>query len=139
MAGELFTNDGVLWCMNVLLQQIAQDDLQIVLLTDTVPFAITDVPADHTPNVLTGGAPITLTSIDWSTAVSMGTAAGVTGTLAWTFAPYAGGTTIQQYMILDASTGTKIIWGGVLPTPFAVPAGGGILNLVITWPGQLCT
>lgn len=139
MPGELFTNAGIKWICDVLLQQIAVDDFQVVLLTDTVPFALTDDPTDHTPNVLTGGSPFTLGSSDWTTAVSAGVASGTSTVMSWNFAPYAGGTTIEQYMVLDASTGLVLIWGGALPTPYAVPSGGGLLNLVINFPMELCT
>ena len=138
MADELVTNGGAKWMIDILAQQISPDDVDIVLLTDTTPFALTDVPADHTPTVLTGGGPVTLGTANWSTSVSAGTAFAVSTLISWSFAAYAGGTTIEQYMVVDSSTGAILIWGGVLPTPYAVPSGGGVFELVITWPLNQC-
>jgi len=138
MSDELVTNAGALWMIDVLVQASAAGDVDVILLTDTTPFDLADTPGDHTPNTLTGGEPQTLSTANWSTSVTSGTAFAVSTLISWGFAAYAGGVTIQQYMVVDTATGTKLIWGGVLPTPYLVPSGGGILELVITWPLNQC-
>jgi hypothetical protein len=128
------TNEGIDLLEKVKLGVIAPLTYQVKLYTNVVTPAVTSVDADFTGCVLTGGAAQNLTGPSWVVVTTSGTSVATYPVLTWTFAAYAGGTTIYGYEVRDTTSG-KSLWGENFATPFAVPAAGGALALTLTDTG----
>jgi hypothetical protein len=100
------------------------------LYTNNHAVAIGDDKTALTECVLVGYAAVPFVAANWSVPAGVGLSATAYPAVTWTFAAYAGGTTIQGCYVLDAAG--LLIFGGLLDTPFPVPPGGGSLTLTLT-------
>jgi hypothetical protein len=136
----VFANVGVEYEQRIMLGNVSFPSLKIVPITDNVSFTNADTYASHTPNILTGGGALTFSGAAWSFGTPSGAQIVTTAPAAtWTFAPYAGGTTIYGWMMYyDTGASNILRCGDLLATPFAVPAAGGSLTINVTDTHKQC-
>lgn len=133
-----FTNDGI---DNETRQLLGNNlgNLWIVPITDNTPFALADIYSSHTPTSLVGGSPVELLASNWTGSTVAAFSTYTYPPVTWIFDPYVGSTTIYGYMVYRVGAITNdLIWGEMLPTPFAVPNAGGSLTLRLTYNHAQC-
>jgi hypothetical protein len=127
----LFANTGVDYIAKCALNKASPSDFIVHLFTNNHTPAVTDSAANYTECALSGYASITLSAGTWSGGASGGVATYVYSALGYTFAAYAGGTTIFGAYVTTVS---GVFIGAELISPsYAVPSGGGTLNYTPTY------
>jgi hypothetical protein len=130
----LWFNAGIDYLANIFLNSTALQNLTLRCFVNNHAPAVTDTFATFTECTLGGYAALTLTPGTWSGSTAAGLATYAYPAINFTFNPYAGGTTIYGYLL--TIPGVTAILGDLLGTPYAVPAGGGILAITPTYQDQ---
>ena len=133
-----FVDEGIDLEAQILVNKEVDTDLYVICIEDNTAFAQTDTYATHTPTTLTGGAEVDLVGANWTGGVASGIATYAYPAITWTFAPYAGGTTLYGYIVYRKTPGNILIYGEQFATPYAVPSGGGILILSLVYQHEQC-
>ena len=97
--------------------------------------ACDDSPGMYTECTLAGYASLLLNPASWSCSLSSCVETCTYPTITETFT--AGGQTIYGHFVIDDLTG-NLLWAELWPTPFAVPSGGGSIQIVLQWVDQQC-
>ncbi len=127
----LFANTGVDYIAQCALNKAVPSNFLVHLFTNNHTPLVTDNAGNYTECVLGTYAAITLAPGTWVGGAAAGVATYVYSALAYTFAAYAGGTTIYGAYVTTVA-GTFI--GAELISPsYAVPSGGGTLNYTPTF------
>lgn len=134
MATLTLTNRGVNQRAKYLLNKDTPATLVLHLHNNNYTTIVTSTISNYTePSGGTGYASVTLTPANWTGSASSGIATYDYPMIAFTFT--SGGFTIYGVYIED---GTEVVMGGLLDTPFAVPSGGGTLNVYLEWVDKQC-
>jgi len=126
----LWFNAGIDYLAQVFLNMTAQQNLTLRLFTNNHTPVVTDTFATFTECALSGYAAFTFTAGTWSGSTAGGVSSYSYPAHNFTFDPYAGGTTIYGYLV--TIPGVTAVLGDLLGTPYAVPAGGGIMQITPT-------
>jgi len=127
-------NAGIDYAAKVFLKKTAEVDLTLRLFTNNFTPLTTSVWADFTECSLGGYAAYTITPADWTGSTVAGLATYTLPTVTFTLNPYAGGTTIYGYVL--TIPGVTAVLAELFGTPFAVPAGGALVNITPTYEDQ---
>jgi len=127
-------NLGIDYKAQVVLGKTARVEFTVRLYTNVHTPGVTDTAGSYTECTLVGYAAVATVPANWAGSTSGGLATYVQTTLTFTFAPYAGGVTIQGYYV--TIPGPIGVLAALLSVPYAVPAGGGTLTLDITYQDQ---
>ena len=133
----VFMNAGLDKLTQIILRKLTAVDYKVHLYVNNLTPLVTSVIGDFTECTLAGYAAASLTGGNWTGSTTGGVATYNYPAIAYTFSAYAGGTTIYGYYVSDSSS-TYAIWAELFGTSFAVPAGGGELDLSLQWVDKLC-
>jgi hypothetical protein len=128
MAYALFIDQGLQEIVDYL-STWGTIQLALELYTNNHTPAHGDVNGSYTPCALVGGSAININTLTWTPTTISGEGSVLSAVATYTFAPYAGGTTIYGFMLVNS--GGDVIAAGLLDTPYAVPSGGGILAFTL--------
>lgn len=126
----VWLNGGIDYLTKIFLNVTAQQNLTLRLYTNNHAPVVTDTWAAFTECVLGGYAAFTFTPGTWSGSTVAGLSSYSYPAVSFTFNPYGGGTTIYGYAV--TIPGVTGILADLLGTPYAVPAGGGIMQITPT-------
>lgn len=137
MATATFLTEGLDIATKNLLGQAIAITPKLRLFTNNQQPGAADTLATYTQCVLAGYADAAITPANWMGSSAGGVATYAYPNLAFTFNAYAGGTTIYGGVYYDATSG-KALFAFQLDTAYAVPAGGGTLNVAMTFQDHKC-
>src|ERR1051326_837872 len=109
-------------------------NLTLKLYTNNHTPVVTDTSAAYTECSATGYAAVTLTGASWTGSTSGGVADYTYPTVVFTFTAGLGQTIYGAYLVDQAGN----VSAGLLDTPFAVPPGGGSLDINLEEKQQQC-
>jgi len=126
----VWLNGGIDYLTQVFLNITAQQNLTLRLYTNNHAPIVTDTWSAFTECTLSGYAAVTFTPGTWSGSTSAGLSSYSYPAVSFTFNPYAGGTTIYGYAV--TIPGITAVLADLLGTAYAVPTGGGIVQITPT-------
>ena len=137
MATATFLTEGLSELTAVLLGNTLGIAPKLRLFSNNPTITAASTLSSFTANGLTGGADASIIPSSWSVSSSGGVASATYPTVTFTFAAYAGGTTIYGGVVYNSNS-SKGYYAWLLDTAFAVPAGGGTLTIALAFSDHQC-
>ena len=137
MSTAVFLTEGLDISTKNLLGQAIAITPKLRMFSNNVNPAASDTLGTYTANGLAGGADVAITPANWVGSSAGGVATYTYPNITFTFAAYAGGTTIYGGVYFDNTSG-KALFAFTLDTPYAVPAAGGTLTVAMTFSDHKC-
>ena len=112
--------------------------LELGLFVNAYTFSVTSTYADLVECTAPGYPAFPLVPTSWTGATTGGLAGYSYPTITFTFQGPGTPAQVIQGHFLRVVGGQVLPWGLTWATPFSIPAGGGIVQVNLTWQDQAC-